>query len=169
VSDRYGERLLELCKSVGLYILNGRVGSDKGVGNTTCKDASVVDYVIGSAGIFHHVKSFQVLSFNSMLSDCHNPIQIKFKNQIGAQNDETTQYSTPKNTMYRAAPRRPKWEKESKQIFLDNLEKNNITDILAELSLCENHIEDVTPDTVDKIVKDLCDIFDNRAKKSGFI
>ena len=48
MSNTFGCRLIELCRIVGLLILNGRIGSDKGIGDfsrdsTTGK--SVVDYV----------------------------------------------------------------------------------------------------------------------------
>lgn len=32
-------------KKCSLYIANGRIGDDAGLGNTTCKDTSVIDYV----------------------------------------------------------------------------------------------------------------------------
>ena len=32
----YGKRLLSLCKSLDVHIVNGRVGNDKNVGNFTC-------------------------------------------------------------------------------------------------------------------------------------
>ena len=41
-----GKRLLELCNSIDLHIMNGRYGADKGTGKTTCKNASVVDYIL---------------------------------------------------------------------------------------------------------------------------
>ena len=42
---------MDLCKRTGLRILNGRIGSDKGVGKFTChthRGQSVVDYVLAS-------------------------------------------------------------------------------------------------------------------------
>jgi hypothetical protein len=40
--------ILEFCKYNNMFICNGRMCNDKGVGKFTSKDASVVDYVIGS-------------------------------------------------------------------------------------------------------------------------
>ena len=53
--SEYGLQLLDLCKTANLLILNGRVGSDKGMGEYTRMDTtgnSVVDYVINSFKAF---------------------------------------------------------------------------------------------------------------------
>ena len=45
---------LDFCKRIGLRILNGRIGSDKGVGTFTChthRGQSVVDYVLAITDI----------------------------------------------------------------------------------------------------------------------
>jgi hypothetical protein len=46
VKNHYGSRLLDLCKGNDLFIINGRIGNDKDIGKLTCKNSSVVDYVI---------------------------------------------------------------------------------------------------------------------------
>ncbi|CAC5423371.1 unnamed protein product [Mytilus coruscus] len=45
--DKYGKRLLKLCRSLELFFANGRVGSDRGIGHSTCNN-SVIDYAIVS-------------------------------------------------------------------------------------------------------------------------
>ena len=69
--NNYGYRLIELCKTFGINILNGRYGMDKNLGLFTCKDASVVDYIIVSPSLFQSIIDFQVLDFDSILSDVH--------------------------------------------------------------------------------------------------
>jgi hypothetical protein len=34
--NHYGSRLLDLCKGNDLFIINGRIGNDKGIGKLTC-------------------------------------------------------------------------------------------------------------------------------------
>ena len=49
VLDNYGRRLLDLCKSTGLIIVNGRLGADKYIGDFTCitpRGQSVMDYFL---------------------------------------------------------------------------------------------------------------------------
>jgi hypothetical protein len=75
-TNKYGNRLLSLCKALNMYIMNGRVGEDKDIGKVTCKDASLIDYVISSPQLFECVKSFKVLPFDLMLSDTHNSVGL---------------------------------------------------------------------------------------------
>jgi hypothetical protein len=53
--------LLEFCKYNNMFICNGRMCNDKGVGKFTSKDASLVDYVIGSIRLLTLVRHFSVL------------------------------------------------------------------------------------------------------------
>ena len=59
----HGNHLLELCKSTGLVIFNGRLGADKGTGEYTRVDTtgcSVIDYFVGSPALFDIVSIFCV-------------------------------------------------------------------------------------------------------------
>ena len=59
----HGNHLLELCKSTGLVIFNGRLGADKGTGEYTRVDTmgcSVIDYFVGSPALFDIVSNFCV-------------------------------------------------------------------------------------------------------------
>ena len=63
VTDSYGKRLLELCKSTNLLIANGRHGSDKDVGNFKYineKGCSVDDYLLLTLTDFDIISSFEV-------------------------------------------------------------------------------------------------------------
>ena len=60
--NNHGKRLLEICKSADLRILNGRVSGDS-LGRATFHGktgVSVVDYVICDQNVFSHFKSFIV-------------------------------------------------------------------------------------------------------------
>ena len=46
IVNNYGTRLLTLCKSLYMFIVNGRKGNEAQVGRPTCKNVSVVDYFI---------------------------------------------------------------------------------------------------------------------------
>ena len=43
--NKYGQKLVEVCKRCSLYIANGRVYKDTFIGRNTCKDTSLVDYL----------------------------------------------------------------------------------------------------------------------------
>jgi hypothetical protein len=77
VTDTRGRRLLDLCKSTGLVLANGRLCSDKNVGQLTFagpRGCSVVDYCLLRAGDCTHLTEFNVHPFNA-LSD-HAPISL---------------------------------------------------------------------------------------------
>ena len=69
--------LLEFCKYNNMFICNGRMCNDKGVGKFTSKDASVVDYVIGSISFLKLVRHFSVLDASKLFSDIHTPLSLK--------------------------------------------------------------------------------------------
>jgi hypothetical protein len=165
VLEKYGERLLEMCMALGLYIFNGRLGCDKDIGRTTCKDASLVDYVIGSAELFQCVNSFRVLPFDPMLSDCHNPIQISFCDKSG----KKEQPNPITNKSYKPAPRKPKWKPDLKQEFINNIEISKIEVITERLSTLEVCPENCTAEVIDNIVQYICGIFNESAIKCQLV
>ena len=61
--NNYGKKLLDMCKTTGLLIVNGRIGLDKGLGKYTRSDTtgnSVVDYVICSPNLFVKINDFYI-------------------------------------------------------------------------------------------------------------
>ena len=61
--NSYGKQLLSFCKSTNFFIVNGRIGRDKGVGEYTLIDTtgkSVVDYLLSSPDTFWLIKDFLV-------------------------------------------------------------------------------------------------------------
>ena len=85
-ADLFGHKLLNLCKTHNLQILNGRVGKDEGVGKYTTKNNSVIDYAIAPPDLFVEITDFEILDFNPLMSDVHCPIIFsllsKTKNNI---------------------------------------------------------------------------------------
>ena len=67
-----GKHMISLC-----YILNGRWHNDNDLGKFTCKNASVVDYVICTDELFNRIADFYVDEFDPLLSDIHCPIVFK--------------------------------------------------------------------------------------------
>ena len=62
--NRHGNQLIERCKSAGIVIFNGRIGTDKGVGEYTRVDTtgcSVVDYMIGSPSLLDRIINFTIV------------------------------------------------------------------------------------------------------------
>ena len=51
--------------------MNGRLGSDKGIGKVTSKECSVVDYAITSLVMLPYFRKFEILDFDPIYSDVH--------------------------------------------------------------------------------------------------
>ena len=85
--NRFGRSLIECCKSNELIILNGRAFSDKGIGNTTCKNSSVVDYIISSVPMLKYLSYFEIKEFCSLYSDSHCPSEFRLKISNSFQNN----------------------------------------------------------------------------------
>ena len=49
--NNMGRKLIEMCRSLNLIIINGRFGKDRQIGKKTCKDSSTVDYIILSTNL----------------------------------------------------------------------------------------------------------------------
>ena len=73
-----GSHVIDICKTLGLDIVNGRLGDDNGIGNFTYFNknggCSTIDYAIVSHELFYNIQNFQVDLFDKCLSDVHCPI-----------------------------------------------------------------------------------------------
>ena len=63
--------LTDLCKNNNLFIVNGRVGKDKGVGRKTFRETSTIDYTICTADCFTFLTQFEVIELDPIFSDGH--------------------------------------------------------------------------------------------------
>ena len=76
-TNAYGRALLDLCKSTGLRILNGRFGKDANIGNFTCltnNSSSVIDYFVAELDIFSCISDFEI---QDRLESIHMPIRLE--------------------------------------------------------------------------------------------
>ena len=79
VSNNFGIKLLDLCKSTGMRVCNSRIGNDFNVGMytyATSQGASVIDYLLANEINFPLIHNFTVHSFNEY-SD-HAPLSFSF-------------------------------------------------------------------------------------------
>ena len=131
-TNTMGYQLISFCKSCQLATANGRLRGDN-PGNLTCKNASVVDYVLLSHCLFQYVKDFCVLEYNELYSDVHSPINIVFKcsefnEQVGVKNEidshiTTAKIPTDNKSMY------TKWNDEHKDAYERKLNMEQISEV----------------------------------------
>ena len=77
--NEFGRNIVDFCKNNGAIILNGRAFNDKGMGKTTCKDKSVVDYALCSITLVEFLTHFDVLDCCPLFSDAPNAIELHLK------------------------------------------------------------------------------------------
>ena len=115
--DNRGKELLDMCKSTGMVILNGRKMGDF-FGKYTCfryNGSSVVDYVLINDGLYDQIELFKVGNFIPWLSDhCATHFQIKFKNIRNLEEKPLPQETF--NSFY--------WGEESSEQFTKALKEN---------------------------------------------
>ena len=58
--NNHGNKFLEICRGFNLIIVNGRVGTDKRIGDLTCANASTIDYCVASPELFDAFNDFFV-------------------------------------------------------------------------------------------------------------
>ena len=70
-TNNSGYWLTDVCKNNNLFIVNGRVGKDKGVGRKTFRDTSTIDYTLCTADCFTFLTQFEVIDLDPIFSDGH--------------------------------------------------------------------------------------------------
>ena len=134
----YGRKLLNLCKSSGLRILNGRKFGDL-TGRFTCHEyggSSTVDYILAHHDLYDKVQYFKVNTWFGHLSD-HCMAECGIEAEV-PKVDSPVCKLTPQPCKY-------KWYKESPAIFKKTLlavdmqhQCNNLLDRLEDVNLDTN-------------------------------
>ena len=152
VLNSHGEKIIHLCHTLDLKILNGRMIGDA-IGNFTHLNAnkgeSTIDYSICNKSLHECVDNFMVLPLNE-LSD-HSKIVTVFKYKVITHNLEQDKYKwKPLGVKY-------KWDKNNKKKFIDALKNsdNLINDISQRI---EAGLIDSTGEKIQKLFLDADEI-----------
>ena len=148
--NNHGKRLLEICRSADLTIMNGRSHGDS-LGRPTFhgkSGVSVVDYAICDQDLFHSIANF-VVREPSSLSD-HSPIMTwlnitKVNNHLVTENTNDTLIRLPRQFI---------WENDSSQKFKTALQTRDIQRMIHDFlvdSRPDKHINS-SLDTVERIL-----------------
>lgn len=118
--NNFGRRLIELCISLGIHIVNGRCGTDGNVGQNTCKERSIDDYFIMSPELFKSVTEFRVEYFNMLYSDIHSPVVMEV--ELGLPSVRTQNVKKVNDKIM--------WNDDRGEVFVQNLDQSVINEIL---------------------------------------
>jgi len=130
--NQFGTHLINICSALNLHILNGRCGTDAGLGDYTFishTGTSVVDYVIASGALFTLCSSFCVESRSD--SD-HMPVTCTLRACVARDNQDSAADV--------AQDHRLRWNDRRAEEYIDNLCSQSIVDMLnesAESAICD--------------------------------
>ena len=133
--NNHGKKLLDICKSTDLRILNGRVNGDS-LGRATFhgrNGISVIDYAICDQDLFSNISNF-IVKEPSCLSD-HSPIIT----WLNINSESSSPAALSKNDHLTRLPKQFFWENDSLSKFKDVLRSPALQ------SLIQEFINDDTP------------------------
>ena len=163
ITNNHGNRLLEICKTQLIYIVNGRVDRDKDIGRPTCKDVSVVDYIVAAPYIFPFISKFHIDDFNRVLSDAHCALFLDLEIDIPEHSSET------QNSNLQSSISKPSWLNDKKDAFVDHILQSDLTLLHNELSNLANNPDIVHQNKIDSLTKDVTDVMLTAATNVGLI
>ncbi|XP_071123270.1 uncharacterized protein [Mytilus edulis] len=152
--NSYGNMLLEMCKNNNIIILNGRVNGDK-EGKFTCRQASVVDYFICTYDFLCFVVNMYVQDFSKLFSDVHSPLILSLNFKDGIEEDVHIAENSVENA--REVKRVQKWDVEKKNEFVEFIDKNKISDLVAELESVDSNL--LSQGKINEVVENINSIF----------
>ena len=150
-----GSKLLELCKSARLRIINGRILGDS-MGSLTChtyNGSSVVDYFITDDESVCSIEYFQVMEFNGLLSD-HCAISFSC-----VCNFELTKINQNDGVVFN---KKFKWSKDSIVLYQDVFTHTKVCD---KIKILEEIYQD-SKYNIDHLVEKITDVYTTAADMS---
>ena len=154
ISSKFGRNLIGCCKKNVMLILNGRAFLDRNIGRTTCKNSSVVGYVICSLSFLKYLTNFEIKYFCELYSDAHAPIEFSLRRMLPSNNKEYT--SIAENKI------KPLDESKSSN-FVQDIDRSKIEELNENLLNTDNFNRDEINDIMSRIGS----IFTSSAEKSS--
>ena len=142
ILDNNGRRLLDLCKSSGLLIGNGRLDADEYIGDFTCvtnQGRSVVDYFLLSFSDFKFISHFMVCDPDEYSDHCALLIHLNLLN-IDNYFCSSTDTNEPAESIHRLV-----WSCEKEEAFRNTLlqQSDKYNDLINSLESDSSSINDV--------------------------
>lgn len=153
-TNNIGYKLIDICKNNNLYILNGRIGNDKHIGNLTFRNQSLIDYTLASTQAISLIKQFDITDTDALMSDGHSILNMYLS--IRTVVETPTAINGDNNIKYK-----PKWNHEQSHQFIDNINDDEFNEMKMKLEFCHQH---PTKDSVNEVAKTIAEIFTNSAK-----
>ncbi|CAG2213227.1 unnamed protein product [Mytilus edulis] len=168
-TNEFGLKLLNLCRSTGLRILNGRHKDGLASDYTFCgsRGMSVVDYLLAPYDFLHIIDQFIVCNFTSF-SD-HAPLHVRLR-CILHDSQEPERNSGTSNTSYESY----RWKEELKDQCYESLTLNSgslsqivFSDIEKSQDGIDNYVESKRAKTSDVSLSEFFEHFRNLVTNDG--
>ena len=167
LTNNMGIELIDLCRTNGYVIVNGRLGNDAGIGKTTCKNVSVVDYAIVSYDLLPNVMDFSVIDFDELFSDVHNPIEINFSLQ--SSDRVPLNHRKKENNLCTNDETFIRWDKSKKNDFTRSLDNDKIKNLETRLDNMLANSSAISKDNINEVIAEVKDILLNSARSLGMV
>ena len=167
-TNQNGNSLIDLCQCLDLKIVNGRCGSDKGIGNFTfCgpRGSSLIDYCIVSTELLPCIKNFDVGQLDKCLSDAHCPISVSLNLTSQVQPASDFSPDRPEDYVEIKTNFTKRWIPENKSDFFTSFDENEITALNEHISSLNS--EELDQNSLDSISNKLAKLFISTAQKVG--
>ena len=153
-TNAYGNRLLQVCHTCSLVILNGRAGFDKNIGKTTCwnqKGSSTVDYLVCNKSAMYLIYNFSV--HDRFIHSDHQIISCNVKCNISEiENTDPSHNNSNRNTNVKA-----RWRSERRNDFEINIQSDHVINKVQQITDRLNG--ELSDEGLDRCVYDIADIF----------
>ncbi|CAG2236220.1 DBP7 [Mytilus edulis] len=108
--------------------INALISNDQLVGAVTTSKNTLIDYAIVSPMLFKCISYFNIENFDPILSDIHCPVVIHFDTSVILESVDTLSHDDNSNVVYKS-----KWKNNNANVFLENLNDENIHDLVEKL------------------------------------
>ena len=166
----YGNRLIQVCQTCSLVILNGRSGFDRESGQTTCwneRGSSAVDYIVCDKRAMYLIYDFCVhdkfIHSDHQIISCNikcNISEIYNTNTLIGENNNNNHGHTNNvinNNTNSVKSMKAKWSVDLKQDYVNNIQSDNIISKVTQITDILNG--NLTEDLLDRCVSDIAGIF----------
>lgn len=149
-----GYWLIDMCKNNNLFITNGRVGKDKGVGHKTFRGTSTIDYTVCTANCFEFLTQFEVIDLDPIFSDGHALLSWSFKTN---KDSYPTQGTNQDATVYKC-----RWSEKNADLFIQGIDMQEVQLLHEKLDTGSG-----TPDNIYGLTENISRIF-KKASSQAF-
>lgn len=157
INNNEGNKLIDICKSNNLFILNGRCGTDRNKGAMTFRNLSVIDYSIVSHHALQFVSMFDIIEVDPLFSDGHSLLST---NLCLSQNCIIN-----KNTCLKQNnKRKPKLPEDKKAAFVQNINHSKVNDLHDFIQDSSKNSNLVNKDKINSMCLKFSEIFHESAR-----